>query len=329
MKKVAFFDTKPYDTVWFDKLKGEFDIDFKYYESKLSPDTAVLAKDFEGVVAFVNDELNKETIDILYNNGVKFIAMRCAGYNNVDLKYALGKLKIYRVPRYSPYAVSEHAMGMLMCLNRKIHKAFIRTKDFNFSLSGLTGFDLYGKTVGIIGTGKIGQVFADICKGYKMKILAYDVVKTIDDVLYTDLDTLFESSDVISLHCPLTKDTYHMINKKSIGMMKDGVYIINTSRGALINTSDLLEGLKSQKIGGAALDVYEEESDVFFEDKSDEYFQDDDLRLLLSMPNVLITSHQAFLTNEALQNIAYVTLSNIKDYYNCHETDNEIIYRQS
>lgn len=327
MKKVAFFDTKPYDNVWFDKLKGEFDIDFKYYESKLTPDTAVLAKNFEGVVAFVNDEINSETINILADNGVKFIAMRCAGYNNVDLKSAKGKIKVYRVPRYSPYAVSEHAMGMLMCLNRKIHKAFIRTKDFNFSLSGLTGFDLHGKTVGIIGTGKIGQVFADICKGYKMKILAYDVIKSIEDVLYTDLNTLFESSDIISLHCPLTRDTYHMINKKTINMMKDGVYILNTSRGALINTSDLLDGLKSQKIGGAALDVYEEESDIFFEDRSDEYFHDDKLRLLLSMPNVLITSHQAFLTNEALQNIALVTLNNINDFFNSQQNDNEIVYK--
>ena len=327
MKKVAFFDTKPYDNVWFDKLKGEFGIDFKYYESKLTPDTAVLAKNFEGVVAFVNDEISRETINILAENGVKFIAMRCAGYNNVDLKSAKGKLKIYRVPRYSPYAVSEHAMGMLMCLNRKIHKAFIRTKDFNFSLNGLTGFDLHGKTVGIVGTGKIGQVFADICKGFKMKILAYDVVKSIDDVLYTDLNTLFESSDIISLHCPLTRDTYHMINKKSRDMMKDGVYILNTSRGALIDTSDLLDGLKCQKIGGAALDVYEEESDVFFEDRSDEYSHDDKLRLLLSMPNVLITSHQAFLTNEALHNIALVTLNNINDFFNSQQNENEIVYR--
>ncbi len=324
MKKIAFFDTKPYDVVWFDKLKDSYNVQIKYYESKLTPDTAVLAKNFDGVIAFVNDVIDKETIDRLYEYGVKFISLRCAGYNNVDLKYAAEKIKIFRVPNYSPYAVSEHTMGMLLCLNRKIHKAYIRTKDLNFTLNGLTGFDLHGKTVGVIGTGKIGRVFMDICRGFGMKILAYDVIRNAENVEYTDLKTLFGLSDIISLHCPLTNDTYHIINKESVALMKDGVYIINTSRGALIDSSDLLDGLKTQKIGGAALDVYEEETEIFFEDKSDEYIHDDNLRILLTMPNVLITSHQAFLTAEALENIASVTLENIREFEQSGKCKNEI-----
>lgn len=324
MIKMAFFDTKPYDRIWFDRLKEEYGIQIKYYESKLNSDSVVMAKGYDGVIAFVNDDLDKSTIDTMQNMNMKLVALRCAGYNNVDLKAAKGKIDVVRVPKYSPYAVAEHAIGLLLCLNRRIHRAYIRTKDFNFSLNGLTGFDLRGKTVGVIGTGKIGQVFIDICRGFGMKVLAYDIYPSMDNVEYTDIETLCENSDIISLHCPLTKETKHIINKNTIDKMKPGVFILNTSRGALINSDDLAESLKDGKIGGAALDVYEEESDIFFEDRSDEIINDDTLRILLSMPNVLITSHQAFLTNEALENIARVTLENIHNYFEKNIIPNKV-----
>lgn len=324
MIKMAFFDTKPYDKVWFDKLKDEYDVKIKYYESKLNSDSVVMAKGYDGVIAFVNDDIDKSTIDTMHEMNMKLVALRCSGYNNVDLKAAKNKIDVVRVPKYSPYAVAEHAIGLLLCLNRRIHRAYIRTKDFNFSLSGLTGFDLKGKTVGVIGTGKIGQVFIDICRGFGMKVLAYDICPSIENVEYTDIDTLCKKSDIISLHCPLTKETKHIISKKTIDKMKQGVFILNTSRGALINSDDLAENLKNGKIGGAALDVYEEESDIFFEDRSSEIINDDTLRILLSMPNVLITSHQAFLTNEALQNIARVTLENINSYFKNNTIINKV-----
>ncbi len=324
MIKAAFFDTKPYDKIWFNKISEKYDIQIKYYESKLNPDTAVMAKGFDCVVAFVNDTISSETIDELQKLGIKLVAMRCAGFNNVDVAYAKDKVHVVRVPQYSPYAVAEHAIGLLLCLNRKIHRAYIRTKDFNFSLNNLNGFDLHNKTIGIIGTGTIGRVFIDICKGFGMKILAYDICQTADDVEYVDIDTICRQSDIISLHCPLTKDTKYIINKQTIQKMKKGVFILNTSRGALINSEDLLEGLKSKQIGAAALDVYEEESDIFFEDKSHKIIDDDTLRILLSMPNVLITSHQAFFTNEALENIADVTISNINDFFNLKKITNEV-----
>ena len=324
MIKMAFFDTKPYDKIWFDKLKDEYDIKIKYYESRLTRDSVVMAKDYDGVIAFVNDDIDKETIDTMSQMNMKLIALRCAGYNNVDLKAAKGKIDVVRVPKYSPYAVAEHTIGLLLCLNRRIHRAYIRTKDFNFSLNGLTGFDLKGKTVGVVGTGKIGQVFIDICRGFGMKVLAYDIYPSMENVEYTDIDTLCANSDIISLHCPLTKETKHIINKNTISKMKQGVFIINTSRGALINSEHLAESLKDGKIGGAALDVYEEESDIFFEDRSSEIINDDTLRILLSMPNVLITSHQAFLTNEALENIARVTLENIYSYFEKNNITNKV-----
>ena len=323
MIKAAFFDTKPYDKKWFDKLAEPNEIKIKYFDSKLNSDTAIMAKGYDCVIAFVNDTIDAQTIDNLQELGIKLIAMRCAGYNNVDTSYAKDRICVVRVPRYSPYAVAEHAMGLLLCLNRKIHRAYIRTKDFNFSLNNLTGFDLKGKTVGIIGTGIIGKVFSDICKGFGMNIIAYDITPTLEGIKYTDIDTICKTADIISLHCPLTKDTKHLICKNTIDKMKDGVIILNTSRGALINSEDLADGLKSKKIGGAALDVYEEESDIFFEDKSAKIVDDDTLRILLSLPNVLITSHQAFLTNEALENIADVTLNNIKDFF-----ENKIITNQ-
>ena len=326
--KFAFFDAKPYDKPSFDKYGSENGIRFKYFETKLNEDTASLAKGFDGVCAFVNDDLGAPVIDRLYENGVKIIAMRCAGYNNVDIKHALGKIHVVHVPSYSPYAVAEHAMAILLTSVRRIHKAYIRTKDFNFSLNGLTGFDLHGKVVGVIGTGKIGRIFIDICRGFGMKVLAYDKypIKG-SDIEYVELDELFGRSDIISLHCPLTDETHHLINKDSIKLMKPGVIIINTSRGALIDAEALLEGIKSRRIGGACLDVYEEESDIFFQDFSGHIVDDDTLARLISMPNVIVTSHQAYLTEEALNNIAATTVDNIITLKNGDVCHNELCYR--
>ncbi len=326
MYKIAFFDTKPYDKIWFDKINHD-KLKFTYFEHKLTSDSAALTKGYDGVVAFVNDDIDKSTIEQMYENGVKVLAMRCSGYNNIDFKSAYKKINIVRVPKYSPYAVAEHSMALLLSLNRHLHKAYNRTRDYNFSLNGLTGFDLHGKTVGVIGTGKIGQVFIDICKGFGMNILAYDLFPIPNsDIKYVDLKTLFKSSDVISLHCPLTEQTKHIINRDSISIMKDGVYILNTSRGALIESQSLLNGLKTKKIGGAGLDVYEEESELFFEDFSSTIIQDDVLSLLVSMPNVIVTSHQAFLTQEALKNIAEITINNLIDFFENKELINEVCY---
>lgn len=313
-KKIAFFDTKAYDKKWFNLSNKHYNI--KYIESKLDKETAMLATGCEVVCAFVNDDLGKEVMEILNSLNVKVVAMRCAGYNNVDLKTAEGKITVLRVPNYSPYAVSEHAIGLLLTLNRKIHKAYNRTRDFNFSLNGLTGMDLHGKTVGVIGTGKIGQIFIEICKGFGMKILAYDPYPLKDATFdYVELSYLFQNSDIISLHCPLTEQTNEILNKDAFRQMKKGIYIINTSRGKLIDSEALLEALNDETVAGAGLDVYEEETDYFFEDMSGEIIKDDVLSLLVSKPNVIITSHQAFLTNEALENIAKTTINNIDEYY--------------
>lgn len=325
MKKIAFFDTKPYDKIWFDKFNDQFEID--YFEGKLTPKTCKLVKDYDGVVAFVNDDIDKKVIDTMYSEKVPVLAMRCSGYNNVDLKAAQGKIQILRVPAYSPYAVAEHAMALILTLNRKIHKAYIRTRDFNFSLNRLIGFDIHGKTVGVIGTGQIGRVFIDICRGFGANVIAYDKYPAEDSgINYVELETLFRESDIISLHCPLTKETHHIINKDSIAMMKQGVYLINTSRGSLIESQSLLDGLTSGKVGAAGLDVYEEESDLFYEDFSNIVIKDDTLSILVSRPNVIITSHQAFLTEEALQGIASVTLSNLKEYFQTGSCANEITW---
>ncbi|MDD3171911.1 MAG: 2-hydroxyacid dehydrogenase [Bacilli bacterium] len=325
-KKIAFFDTKPYDKLWFDKFNENYEI--TYFENKLNKNTAKLASGFDGVCAFVNDEIGKETIDVLYEEGIKVIAMRSAGYNNVDVKAAYGKIHIVRVPEYSPYAVAEHAMALLLTLNRKIHKAYIRTRDFNFSLSGLMGIDLHDKTIGVIGTGKIGMTFIDICKGFKMNVIAYDPYpRQNTDINYVTLEELFKTSDIISLHCPLTEETKHIINKDSLALMKDGVFIINTSRGALVDSDALLNALNNGKVRGAGLDVYEEESEFFFEDLSGTNIKDDILSLLVSRPNVIITSHQAFFTEEALNAIAKVTLNNLDDFYADKFLSNEICYR--
>ncbi|MFY9378693.1 MAG: 2-hydroxyacid dehydrogenase [Acutalibacteraceae bacterium] len=325
MKKIAFFDTKPYDKVWFDKTNTKYEID--YFEGKLNSKTARLAKGYDAVCAFVNDDIDEKTINALADFGVKVLAMRCAGYSNVDFKAAYEKINIVRVPDYSPYAVAEHTMALLQTLNRKLHKAYNRTRDFNFSLIGLTGIDLHGKTAGVIGTGKIGRVFIDICRGYGMNVIAYDPFPAKDtDINYVDLDTLFRESDVISLHCPLTEETKHIIDEDAFAKMKKGTYIVNTSRGALINSCALLNALNDEKIRGAALDVYEEEADLFFEDFSGTIVKDDVLSLLISRPNVILTSHQAFLTEEALENIASTTIQNLDEFFEGKELTNEVCY---
>lgn len=323
--KIAFFDTKPYDKISFNSSLKSNNIEFKFFETKLNEDTVKLAKGYDAICVFVNDTVNATVIDELYSYGVKLIALRCAGFNNVDLKAAHEKIAVVRVPAYSPYAVAEHTMALILTSVRRIHKAFVRTKSFNFSLSDLTGFDLYGKTVGVIGTGKIGKIFINICKGFGMNILAYDKFpdKSLD-VSYVSIDVLLQNSDIISLHCPLTEETYHIINKESINSMKDGVMIVNTSRGALIDAEALLDGIKSRKVGGACLDVYEEESDFFFEDYSSHIVEDDTLARLISMPNVIVTSHQAFLTAEALENIAKTTIENIEAFFNTGKCENEV-----
>ena len=330
--KFAFFDTKPYDKQSFEAAMVDSDIQFKFYETKLNEDTVDLARGCDGVCVFVNDTVNATVIDRLCEMGVRMVALRCAGFNNVDVRYAFGKIHVFRVPAYSPYAVAEHAMAMLLTSIRRIHKAYIRTRDFNFSLNNMTGFDLHGKTVGIIGTGKIGRVFIDICRGFGMKVLAYDKfpaedLDNGDTVRYVELSELFAKSDIISLHCPLTDETYHMINEETLAQCRRGVVLINTSRGALVDAEALLTAIKSRHVGAACLDVYEEESDFFFEDFSGHILEDDILARLISMPNVIVTSHQAFLTREALQNIAEKTIENILQFTATGQCPNEICYR--
>ena len=326
--KIAFFDTKSYDIPAFEKYGQERGIEFKFFEPHLNADTAHLAKGYDGVCAFVNDVINKDVIDVLFSYGIRLIALRCAGFNNVDTKAAFGKIHIYRVPAYSPYAVAEHAMALLLTSNRRIHKAYIRTRDYNFSLNELMGVDLHDKYIGVIGTGKIGKAFINICLGFGMHVLAYDKYPdpNLQNVEYVSIEELFKRSDFISLHCPLTEENRHLINEDTIKLMKKGVGIINTSRGGLIDADSLLKGIKDRKIGFACLDVYEEESDLFYEDKSGHILDNDTLRSLISMPNVIITSHQAFLTKEALNNIADTTTNNILDFFANKTNDNEICY---
>lgn len=326
--KIAFFDTKPYDKKAFEACGEKAGISFRFFETRLNEDTLTLADGCDGVCIFVNDTVTAAVIDRLYEMGVRLIALRCAGYNNVDVAHAYQKLHIVHVPAYSPYAVAEFAMGMLLTSIRRIHKAYNRTKEFNFSLNGLTGFDLHGKTVGVIGTGRIGQIFINICRGFGMEVLAYDKYPQNDaQFSYVSLNELFANSDVISLHCPLTPQTQHMIGREAIGRMKKGVVLLNTSRGALIDAEALVEGLKARKIGAACLDVYEEEADIFFEDFSGHIVNDDVLARLISMPNVLVTSHQAFLTEEALENIAETTIENIISIRDRGTSENELCYR--
>ncbi|RHR52589.1 2-hydroxyacid dehydrogenase [Parabacteroides sp. AF17-28] len=328
--KIAFFGAKPYDIASFDKVNEKYNYDIRYYKGHLNPNNVVLTQGVDAVCIFVNDTADATVIDAMVDNGVKLLALRCAGFNNVDLKAAKGKLPVVRVPAYSPYAVAEYSLALMLSLNRKIHRAYWRTRDGNFSLNGLMGFDMHGKTIGIIGTGKIAKILIRMLKGFGMRILAYDLYPDLkfaeeEGFSYVSLDELYRESDIISLHCPLTDQTKYMINKDSIGKMKDGVMIINTGRGQLINTNDLIEGLKEKKIAAAGLDVYEEEGEYFYEDKSDKIIDDDVLARLLSFNNVIVTSHQAFFTREALHNIAETTLQNIDDFRHHRPLVNEVI----
>lgn len=328
--KIAFFGAKPYDIASFDKVNEKYNYDIRYYKGHLNPNNVVLTQDADAVCIFVNDTADATVIDAMAGNGVKLLALRCAGFNNVDLKAAKGKLPVVRVPAYSPYAVAEYSLALMLSLNRKIHRAYWRTRDGNFSLNGLMGFDMHGKTIGIIGTGKIAKILIHMLKGFGVRILAYDLYPdrqfaVEEGISYVTLDELYRESDIISLHCPLTEDTRYMINKDSIEKMKDGVMIINTGRGQLINTNDLIEGLKEKKIAAAGLDVYEEEGEYFYEDKSDKIIDDDVLARLLSFNNVIVTSHQAFFTKEAMFNIAETTLQNIDDFRHHRPLVNEVI----
>ena len=326
--KIAFFDAKDYDKNSFIRANGDDRYEIVFYETRLTKDTCRLAEGCDVVCVFVNDDVNREVIDELVKMNIRLIALRCAGYNNVDIEYAYGKIHVVRVPAYSPYAVAEHAMALLLTSIRRIHKAYIRTKDFNFSLNGLTGFDLHGKTVGVVGTGKIGRIFIDICRGFGMNVIAYDKVPAKDSgIEYVTLEELWARADIISFHCPLTDENRHMVNASTIAQMKKGVVLINTSRGALIDAEALVEGIKARQIGAACLDVYEEESNVFFHDYSGHIVDDDILARLISMPNVIVTSHQAFLTEEALSNIADTTLKNVEEFFENEYSANEVCYK--
>lgn len=316
--KIAFFDSHSYDETSFAATNADYDFDIQYYKEHLSLKTVPLAKGADVVCIFVNAECNAQVIDKLVEYGVKLIALRCAGFNNVDLKAAKGRIDVVHVPAYSPYAVAEYAVALMLSLNRKIYRAVNRTRDGNFRLKGLLGFDMNGRTVGLVGMGKIAKVLIKILHGFGMRIMAYDLYPDHEfakqyDVEVVDLDTLYANSDIISLHCPLTPDTKHIINSESIAKMKKGVMIINTGRGKLINTEDLIEGLRTHQIGSAGLDVYEEEKEYFYEDRSDNMIKDDVLARLLSAPNVVLTSHQAFFTEEALNNIATTTLNSVRE----------------
>ena len=331
METIAVFGSQPYDEHFFNLMNTEkkFGFQFKFLSVNLNEDTASLAQGIEVVCAFVNDTINKNVIDLLYKNGTRLLALRCAGFNNVDLKAAEGKIKIVRVPAYSPYAVAEYALGLMLASNRHICKASNRTREGNFSLNGLIGFDMHEKTIGIIGTGKIAKVLINLLSGFKVRILAYDIYP--DEkfakehgVEYTTLDNIFKNSDIISLHCPLTPESHHIINEKAINSMKKGVMLINTGRGPLIDTKALIHGLKKQIVGSAALDVYENEGDYFYSDRSNQPMEDDSLARLLSFNNVIISSHQAFFTKEALTNIATTTLENVKAYFGKQPLVNEV-----
>ena len=336
---IAFFGSKPYDEASFNEKNSEYGFELRYYKGHLNLNNVILTQGVDAVCIFVNDTADAEVIrqmaangviEELRHQGIRLILMRCAGYNNVDLKAAAENgITVVRVPAYSPYAVAEYTVALMLSLNRKIPRATWRTRDGNFSLHGLLGFDMYGKTAGIIGTGKIAKKLITILRGFGMNILAYDLYPDYNfarehQVVYTSLDELYHNSDIISLHCPLTEQTKYLINDYSISKMKDGVMIINTGRGQLIHTNALIEGLKNKKIGSAGLDVYEEESEYFYEDQSDKIIDDDTLARLLSFNNVIVTSHQAFFTREALANIASTTLQNIKDFMNHKPLENEV-----
>ena len=330
--KTTFFDTKPYDRETFDVVNRDYGVELKYFAGHLAADTVQVAAGSDAICIFVNDAVTREVADALHAQGVKLIALRCAGYNNVDLKAVYERLHVVRVPAYSPYAVAEHAAALMLALNRKTHKAYFRTRDGNFSINGLMGFDLHGKTAGVIGTGKIGRVMSGILRGFGMRVLAFDPFPDAawaqaSGCAYADLTTIYREVDVLTLHCPLTPENVRMINAESIAQMKKGVTIINTGRGKLIDSLALIGGLKSGQVGAAGLDVYEEETEYFFEDFSAAGIDDDVLARLMTFPNVLITSHQAFFTREAMTNIAQTTLGNIRDFFERGELPHEICYR--
>jgi D-lactate dehydrogenase len=327
--KTIIFSTQDYERPFFEDLSEQYCHDLTYIEAQLTSDTASLAQDHECVCAFVNDDLGADNLQRLSEAGVKLIALRSAGFNHVDLEAANQHgLKVVRVPAYSPHAVAEHALCLMLALNRKVHRAYNRVREGNFALNGLMGFDMHGKTVGIIGTGKIGECVAEILKGFGCRLLGVDKVKNPDceklGLEYTDLNSLFEAADIITLHCPLTPETEHMIDGKALQKMKPGVQIINTSRGGVVDTTAVIQGLKKEKIGSLGLDVYEEEGDFFFRNLSDKVIQDDQLARLLTFPNVIITGHQAFFTHEALRAIVDTTLSNIQQVEKEGECDNEV-----
>jgi D-lactate dehydrogenase len=327
--KILFFSSKAYDINFFSAQNQQHNFTLQFLEARLNKSTAVLAKGYDVVCVFVNDVVDAAVLQELSGHGIRLVALRCAGFNNVDLKAAeaLG-IKVVRVPAYSPYSVAEHTIALILTLNRKTHRAYNRVKESNFALNGLMGFDLNGKTVGLIGLGKIGLVTARILKGFGCRVLGYDIANSAEaasiGVEFTELDDLYTHSDIISLHCPLTPDTYHIINNGSIARMKKGVMLINTSRGALIDAQAVIAGLKREQISYLGLDVYEEEADLFFEDLSSKVIQDDTFMRLLSFNNVLITGHQAFFTSNAMENIAAVTLQNIADYINSGQLKNEV-----
>lgn len=327
--RIIFFDIKDYDREFFEKYGKNYNYEMSFFKSRLSLENVHLTKGYDVVCAFTNDDIGKETIDAMAENGVRLLAMRCAGFNNVSLKDIHNRFKVVRVPAYSPHAIAEYTVGLILAVNRKINKAYVRTREGNFSINGLMGVDLYGKTAGIIGTGKIGQILIKILKGFDMKVIAYDLFpnqKVAEELSfeYVSLDELYANSDIISLNCPLTKDTQYMINRRSMLKMKDGVILVNTGRGQLIDSADLVEALKDKKVGAVALDVYEEEEDYFFEDKSTQVIEDDILGRLLSFYNVLITSHQAYFTKEAVEAITVTTLNNIKDFIEGKPLVNEV-----
>lgn len=317
--KIAVFSTKPYDKEYFNRFSQDTNHKLVYFDVPLHADTANLTIDFEVVCVFVNDKLDKNTIEILAKNGVKLIALRCAGFNNVDKEAAQNNnIKVVRVPSYSPQAVAEHAIALILTLNRKTHKAYNRVRENNFSLDKLIGFNIYQKTVGVIGTGQIGAAFCEIIKGFGAKIIAYDIKKSEDliskGIIYKTLDEVLQEADIISLHCPLMPETYHLIDSEKIAKMKNGVMLINTSRGALLKTKDAIGALKTGKLGYLGIDVYEQEEHLFFKDLSDTFVEDEIIGRLMTFPNVLITAHQGFLTAEALEQIATTTLKSITDF---------------
>ncbi len=328
--KITFFSAKPYDQIFFEEENKKYGFELNFLETHLGPHIVNAIEDEDAVCVFVNDKVNRDVIKILAQKGVKIIALRCAGFNNVDLDAAKEfGIKVCRVPAYSPEAVAEHTMAMLLTLNRKIHKAYNRVREQNFALNGLLGFNLFQKTIGVIGTGKIGKAFIKIAQGFGCEILAYDLFPdpflVEQGVTYVDLETMFKQADIISLHCPLTPENHYLINQDTIALMKNGVTIINTSRGGLINTNDAIEALKNQKIGYLGIDVYEQEEKLFFKDLSAEIIQDDTIQRLMSFPNVLVTAHQAFFTEEALEQISAITLKSISDIEKVGTTDELVL----